>query len=120
MQSVATSYPEKPGRNVAPRVFAVLALIIVGVVVAALIAGSSGSSSSSPTVQSTATHASSGPKNPYYVVKAGDNFSTIAAAEGVSLEQIKKLNPNLDPQGLHADNCVDLVPDGCRQLANGG
>ena len=119
MQSVASTYPEKPGRNLAPRVFAVLALIIVGVVIAALVAGSQSSSPNS-TPSSTATHASSGPKDPYYVVKAGDNFSTIAAAEGISLEQIKKLNPNLDPQGLHADNCVDLVPDGCKQLANGG
>jgi len=117
---VASSYPEKPGRNLAPRVFAVLALIIVGVVIVALVAGSLKSSSSSSTTSSTATHASSGPKDPYYVVKAGDNFSTIAAAEGIGLEQIKKLNPQLDPQGLHADNCVDLVPDGCKQLANGG
>jgi hypothetical protein len=120
MQSVATSYPEKPGRNVAPRVFAVLALIIVGVVVGALVAGSFGSSSSSPTVESTATHASSGPKNPYYVVQTGDSFTQIAKTEGVSPERLRELNPNLDPLQLQPENCVDLVPNGCRQLANGG
>ena len=117
---MATSYPEKPGRNLAPRVFAVLALIIVGVVIAALVAGALKTSGTTSTASSTATQASSGPKNDYYVVKAGDSFTQIAQSEGISPEQIKKLNPNLDPQQLQPDNCVDLVPHGCRQLANGG
>ncbi len=121
MQSVASTYPEKPSRNVAPRVFAVLALILAGVVVAALVAGSLGGSSSS-TSTTTATHAPSGPKDPYYVVKTGDNFTTIAKAEGVSTELIRRLNPTLDSQTLQPENCVDLVPHGCRKLAaqNGG
>jgi LysM repeat protein len=119
MQSVASTYPEKPSRNVASRVFAVLALIIVGVVVAALVSSAVKDSGSS-TTQKTATQAQTGPKDPFYVVKAGDNFTSIAQAEGISQEKIKQLNPNLDPQQLQPQNCVDLVPHGCRQLANGG
>ena len=119
MQSVASTYPEKPSRNVAPWVFAVLALIVVGVVVAALVSGAVKSSSSTST-QTTQTQAQTGPKDPFYVVKAGDSFTTIAQAEGISQEQIKKLNPNLDPQQLQPQNCVDLVPNGCKKLANGG
>jgi hypothetical protein len=118
MQSVASTYPEKPSRNVAPRVFAVLALIVVGVVVAALVS-SALDSSSGTTTQSTATHAQAGPKDPFYVVQAGDTFSTIARKEGIGQEAIKKLNPNLDPQQLQPLNCVDLVPHGCRQAGGG-
>ena len=120
MQSVASTYPEKPSRNVAPRVLAVLALIVVGVVVVALVSSAVKSSNSGTDTSKTATQAQTGPKDDYYVVKAGDNFSSIASAEGVSPELIKKLNPNLDPQQLQPENCVDLVPNGCRQLANGG
>src|SRR5436190_9215495 len=35
-----------------------------------------------------------GPKDPYYVVQAGDSFSTIAAKEGVDLARIERLNPS--------------------------
>lgn len=119
MQSVASTYPEKPSRNVAPRVFAVLALIVVGVVVAALVSSAvkdSGSGSS----KATTSHAAAGPKHDYYVVKAGDSFAGIAGAEGVSQERLRQLNPKLDPVQLQPQNCIDLVPDGCKQLANGG
>jgi LysM repeat protein len=119
MQSVASTYPEKPSRNVAPRVFAVLALIVVGVVVAALVSTAvkdSGSSSSKPST----SQAAAGPKHDYYVVKSGDSFAQIADAEGVTPERLRQLNPNLDPLQLQPENCIDLVPDGCKQLANGG
>ena len=118
MQSVPTTYPEKPSPNLAPRVFAVLALILVGVVAAALIAGGLGGSSGSTTTSASTTQTSSGPKHPYYVVQAGDSFSIIAQKEGVSEALLKRLNPNLDPFSLQPQNCVDLVPHGCRKLAS--
>ncbi len=37
--------------------------------------------------------------------------------DGVPLERLERLNPNLDPQTLQVDNCVDLVRDGCKALA---
>jgi hypothetical protein len=117
MQSVPSTYPEKPSRNLAPRVFAVLALILSGVAAAALIAGGLHSSSGSSTASTAATETTSAPKHPYYVVQAGDSFSSIAQKEGVSESRIEKLNPNLDPSGLQPQNCVDLVPHGCRKLA---
>jgi LysM repeat protein len=117
---VASTYPEKPSRNLVPRVFAVLAIIIVGVVVYAVVSQGLKDSSSDTGTTTTQTQAQTGPKNDYYVVKAGDSFTSIAQSQGISQEAIKKLNPNLDPQQLQPENCVDLVPNGCKQLANGG
>jgi LysM repeat protein len=75
-------------------------------------AGSNGSASS--------VRSADRPKHPYYVVRAGDTLSAIAAKEGVSEALITRLNPNLDPLGIQPRNCVDLIPHGCRALAAGG
>jgi LysM repeat protein len=117
MPSVPSTYPEKPSPNLAPRVFAVLALILTGIAAALLVTGGLHSSNGSSTSSPAATATVSGPKHPYYVVQAGDSFSSIAQKEGVSQTRIEKLNPNLDPSGLQPQNCVDLVPHGCRKLA---
>lgn len=55
----------------------------------------------------------------YYVVTAEDTagMSGIAAKTCVPLERLENLNPNLDPQTLQVDNCVDLIRDGCKALA---
>ncbi len=58
-------------------------------------------------------------KDGYYVVKEGDNFTTIAAKTCISVQRLQGLNPNLDSFGLQPDNCVDLVPNGCKKLASG-
>lgn len=57
----------------------------------------------------------------YYVVNADDveGLSGIADRTCISIETLIELNPNLDPQALQIDNCVDLVVDGCKQLAAG-
>ena len=44
-------------------------------------------------------------------------LSGIAAKTCVPLERLENLNPNLDPQTLQVDNCVDLFRDGCKALA---
>src|SRR5688572_1486092 len=56
-------------------------------------------------------------KDGYYVVRIGDNFTTIAAKTCISVQRLQELNPNLDSFGLQPENCVDLVPDGCKKLA---
>jgi LysM repeat protein len=117
MQSVSSTYQQKPSSNLAPRVFAVLALVAAGIVVAVVVANGVGGSGSSTTAPSSVSQAASGPKDPYYVVKAGDSFVSIAKTEGVSEATIRRLNPNLDPQTLQPQNCVDLIPHGCRKLA---
>ena len=58
-------------------------------------------------------------KDGFYVVQEGDNFTTIAEKTCLSEERLQELNPNLDPFGLQVQNCVDLVPDGCKKLAGG-
>lgn len=57
----------------------------------------------------------------YYVVTAEDTagLTGIADKTCVPVERLEELNPNLDPQTLQVDNCVDLVKDGCKELASG-
>lgn len=45
-----------------------------------------------------------------YVVKLGDTPSQIAAETGVSLDQIEKLNPDLDPQLLAPGEKIRIRP----------
>jgi LysM domain len=117
MPTVARTYQENPSRNLAARVFAVVALLAAGIVVVALVAGSlGGSGSTSGSSQTSASQAASSP-DPYFVVGPGDSLSSIAAQEGVSETRLERLNPNLDPQNLQPQNCVDIVPHGCRRLA---
>ena len=58
-------------------------------------------------------------KDGFYVVKEGDNFTTIASKTCISIDRLQELNPNLDSFGLQPQNCVDLKPDGCKALAEG-
>jgi LysM repeat protein len=121
MQTVPGTYQEQPSRHLAARVFAVVALIAAGIVVVALIASSLGGSgsSSSTTAPRTATNQAANRPDPYYVVQPGDSLSSIAAKEGVSQARLERLNANHlpDPQSLQPQNCVDIIPNGCRQLA---
>ena len=54
------------------------------------------------------------------MVQPGDTFGGIADKEGIPIARLEKLNPNLDTQLLPQKGCVDLVPNGCKALANGG
>jgi hypothetical protein len=44
----------------------------------------------------------------FYTVRAGDNLALIAQRTGVSLEDLRILNPDLDPQGLVTGQRVRL------------
>jgi LysM repeat protein len=44
----------------------------------------------------------------FYVVKAGDNLSSIAAKTGVALTTIESLNHNLDPNALQTGQRLRL------------
>jgi LysM repeat protein len=57
----------------------------------------------------------------YYVVTADDTagLSGIADKTCIPVDELIKLNPNLDPQTLQVSNCVDLRKDGCKALAGG-
>lgn len=58
-------------------------------------------------------------ENGYYVVTEEDveGLSGIAVKVCLPVERLERLNPNLDPQTLQVANCVDLVRDGCKALA---
>ena len=45
-------------------------------------------------------------------MKPGDNLAAIAQERGVSLEELRLLNPELDPQGLVAGQRVRLRESG--------
>jgi hypothetical protein len=110
----------RPSSAPTARILAVFALVIAVVLVVIVIAGSVGGSGGGSTTARSAGSTASGPQDKYYVVEPGDTFGGIAQKEGVPIGRLQKLNPNLDPQLLPEKGCVDLVPNGCKVLANGG
>ena len=40
------------------------------------------------------------PRSPTYVIRAGDTPTSIARASGISLAELKRMNPKLDPKRL--------------------
>ena len=96
----------------------VIAAIVVIVVVSTSLGGSGETSSSG-------SHAKAPNKEKehhakYYVVQPGDTFAGIAEKEGFTVRHLEELNPNLDTQLLPEKGCINLVPNGCKILANGG
>jgi len=81
--------------------------------------GDSAKSSTQTTETGCQPDADQAVKDGFYVVKEGDNFTTIAAKTCIAVQRLQELNPNLDSFGLQPENCVDLVPDGCKKLAGG-
>jgi LysM repeat protein len=109
------------GAVTATRILAVLALVAGAIVLVVVIASSVGGSGDSSSSAGNGTHTEQkGPKNKYYVVQPGDTFGGIASKENVPIARLEQLNPNLDTQLLPEKGCVNLVPKGCKVLANGG
>ena len=107
------------GGNPAARMFAALALVAGAIVLIVVVASSLGGSQSDSSAGGGGRH-DQGPRDKYYVVQPGDTFGAIAQKEGVSVTRLERLNPNLDTQVLPERGCVDLVPKGCKILAQGG
>jgi len=103
------------------RILAVLALVGTAIVVVVLISSSLGGGSGEKSSTRQHAHAQKKKNQPkYYVVQPGDTFAGIASKEGFSVTALEKLNPNLDTQLLPEKGCINLVPEGCKVLANGG
>jgi LysM repeat protein len=102
------------------RILAVLAVVSAAIVVVVLVSSSLGGGSDEQS--STPHHAQAQKKKQnqpkYYVVQPGDTFAGIAEKEGFSVTALEKLNPNLDTQLLQEKGCINLVPEGCKVLAN--
>ncbi len=99
-----------------------MALVIAAIVVIVVVASSLGGSdeSSNGGGGSTASNGQKEHHDKYYVVQPGDTFAGIAAKEGFSVTRLEKLNPKLDTQLLPEKGCINLVPEGCKILAEGG
>jgi LysM repeat protein len=104
-------------RALAPASLVAFAVVLLIVVIASLSSGGDSSSSSkqSEGVRTTqkkdasrpATRKRTRPRR-FYTVKPGDNLAMIAEQTGVSLEELRALNPTLDPQGLVSGQRVKL------------
>jgi LysM repeat protein len=92
------------------RILAASALIVTVVVVFAVVSSETGSDGDDPARNKGAAKArnadgqnepsSQGNQKKVYEVQEGDTLSGIAAANGVPVETIEELNPDLDPQAL--------------------
>jgi LysM repeat protein len=95
-----------PARFLAP-----LALIAVGVGVVVVVQKETHHSATPAQTTSTKTqqhrHKAKRPRT--YVVKPGDNLSSIAQRASVSLATLQKLNPDVDPQALHTGQRLKLT-----------
>ena len=111
-----TSAPTKANRDPGGRILAVFALVVATVVVVVVVTGTLGGSGSSDTGSS---REHSRPSQPYYVIQPGENLSTVHEKFHLPLPEIERLNPNLDPQQVPTQGCVNLVPEGCKKLTGG-
>jgi LysM repeat protein len=102
------------------RIFAVSALVIAAIVVIVVVSSSLGGSDSSSGSgqQANAPNEQKEHHDKYYVVQPGDTFAGIAEKEGFTVPHLEELNPNLDTQLLPEKGCINLVPEGCKILAN--
>lgn len=96
------------------------ALVIAAIVVIVVISSSVGGSSDESPSHANGPNKQKEHHDKYYVVQPGDTFAGIAEKEGYSVTRLEKLNPNLDTQLLPEKGCINLVPDGCKILAEGG
>src|SRR5688572_6612934 len=98
-----------------------MALVIAAIVVIVLVSSSlGGSDEGADSSGRTETQKPEEKQAKYYVVEPGDTFAGIASEQGISVPRLEELNPNLDTQLLPEKGCVNLVPEGCKILAEGG
>jgi LysM repeat protein len=107
-----------PRRQPSARYLAAVALAIFAValivVVASSLSGDGGTSEPvqvpAPQTRTGSTPARSGEvASEYYVVRPGDNLVRISARTGLSVQELQRLNPDLDPQALVSGQRVRLA-----------
>ena len=107
-------------RLLAPTALVAFGLALVAIVVSSSpVAGPAASPGSSPAAerdtQSTSGESSAGDsrrragrQRRSYTVRAGDTLGAIAEDTGVSVDELQRLNPDLDPQALGAGEKLKL------------
>lgn len=100
-----------PARLLAPLAL-VAAAVAVLVVVQASSSDSSGRSDAAPATQRTTPQRTrpSRARARVYVVRSGDTLTAVAERVGVPLEEIQRLNPDVDPQALQTGQRLKLGP----------
>ena len=109
-------------RLLAPAALALFAVVFLVVVVASL-GGGDGESSKSERPAAARERRSDAARDEtpareqrgrprFHIVKPGDNLAAIAQKTGVPLEELRLLNPELDPQGLVSGQKVKLRESG--------
>jgi len=102
------------GRWLAPVALITCAVAVYAVVDNTLLKDDSASSTNGSTQQTTTTKSTSKKtakgrkRRRAYVVKAGDTLSAISIKTGVSMTTIKRLNPKIQADTLHAGQRVRL------------
>jgi hypothetical protein len=113
-------------RLLAPAALAVFAIAFLVVVIASLGGNGETSSTERPVASSDRERGSSNARQRreprtttrddsnrrFYTVRAGDNLALIAEKTGVTLEELRLLNPRLDPQALVTGQRVRLRASG--------
>jgi hypothetical protein len=113
-------------RLLAPAALAVFAIAFLVVVIASLGGNGETSSTERPAATSDRERGSSNARQRresrattredsnrrFYTVRAGDNLALIAEKTGVTLEELRLLNPRLDPQALVTGQRVRLRASG--------
>lgn len=109
--------PQRKRRSLFARLLAPLALVVVagavaGVILNSNVAGGDGDDSTATDTEQaeteTASTQSERQRRRRYVIKAGDTLGAIAEKTGVSVEELERLNPELDPQALVAGQRIQL------------
>jgi len=96
-------------RSITARILAPLALIAAGFAVWAVVQGGGLDSVTKDSTTKTATTKAKAKKvKAKYTVKSGDVLGAIAVKYGVSIERIRELNPDLDPNALRAGEVIRL------------
>jgi hypothetical protein len=115
---------ERGPRSWSVRVLAPVALVLTAAATLLIVVGTLGDGDDDDSGEPTTTSVESEgcPDNPkadaavengFYVIKPGENLSTVVERTCMEIEEITELNPELDPQLLPVGACVDLRPDGC-------
>jgi hypothetical protein len=110
----------RPSPDPLARILAVVALVVGAIVIVVVIAGSTGSSEEGSGQGGGGPGAGRAQRESYCVVRAGDTFAAIAAQAHVPETRLAELNPNLDQFSIQPQNCINLIPEGCKKLAGGG
>jgi LysM repeat protein len=96
------------------RILAPVALIIFAIACFSVLSSSGDSTATAPQkaaaakAAATKAAAKTGPTRSTYRVKPGDSFAAIAEAQGIDVQTLQELNPDIDPRALQPGQKLKL------------